>query len=301
MDGVRVRVPATTANLGPGFDCLGLALTLYNRIEAHEAESLRIDAEGEGAGVIPRDASNLVYQAMKRAYAAAGRACPSLFIRQVNAIPFGRGLGSSAAAVVGGLAAANALMGNPLDKGVLLKIAFSLEGHPDNAAPCLFGGLTAAAVERGEVRYARALPDERFSFAAMIPDFELPTKKARGALPESYPQADAVQNVGWAVLMYAALEQGRADLLKTASQDKLHQPYRKALVPGFDEANACAVDAGAFAAFLSGAGPTIMAVFERSDEGFMRRLDEGLRGVSGDWKALRLECCQEGVAVKHGG
>lgn len=301
MEGVKVRVPATSANLGPGFDCLGLALTLYNRLEAHEDVGLRIEVEGEGAELIPRDASNLAYQAMKRAYEAAGRECPGFFIRQINAIPFSKGLGSSAAAVVGGLAAANALMGNPLEKQTLLKIALSLEGHPDNAAPCLFGGLTAAAVDGGEVQYARTVPDGRFCFAALIPDFELPTKKARQALPDMYSKHDSVYNVGRAVLMYAALEQGRGDLLKTACQDKLHQPYRKAMIPGWEDVNACAADMGALATFLSGAGPAVMAVFDRADEGFLHRLEEGLCGIAGNWRALRLECCQEGATVKHGG
>lgn len=123
MESVKVRIPATSANLGPGFDCLGLALNLYNRIEAHEDDSLRIDIEGEGTGLLPADASNLAYRAMKRAFEAAGRVCRGFFIRQVNAIPLSRGLGSSAAAIVGGLSAANALMGNQLDKEELLRIA----------------------------------------------------------------------------------------------------------------------------------------------------------------------------------
>lgn len=301
MEGVKVRVPATSANLGPGFDCLGLALNLYNRLEAHEEEGLRIDIEGEGAGFLPADAANLAYQAMKRAYEAAGRKCPGLFIRQVNAIPLSSGLGSSAAAIVGGLVAANALMGGPLDKMELLRIACEMEGHPDNATPCLLGGLTAAVMEGGEVQYARTLPHGRFGFAAMVPQFELSTKKARSVLPESYARADAVQNIGRAVLMYAALEQGRAELLRTASRDRIHQPYRKALIPGWDDASACAVDAGALAVFLSGAGPAVMAVYDCPDEGFMKRLEEGLPGAHGSWRAIRLECCQEGATVKHGG
>lgn len=301
MDSVKVRVPATSANLGPGFDCLGLALNLYNKLEAHEEEELRIDTEGEGAGILPGDASNLVYQAMKRAYEAAGRKCHGMFIRQVNAIPLSSGLGSSAAAIVGGLLAANALMGGPLDKQELLRIATQMEGHPDNVTPCLMGGLTASVVEDGEVYYTRTLPDARFGFAAMTSTLELSTKKARSVLPDAYPRADAVQNVGRAVLMYAALEQGLHSLIKTASRDRLHQPYRKALIPGWEDVNACAIDAGALAVYLSGAGPTVMAVYDCGDEGFMHRLEEGLGGVSGNWKALRLECCEEGATIKKGG
>lgn len=301
MEGVKVRVPATSANLGPGFDCLGLALNLYNKLEVHEDDKLRIDVEGDGAELIPADASNLTYRAMKRVYESAGLDCPGFFIRQVNAIPLARGLGSSAAAIVGGLVAANALLDNALDKHELARIACSLEGHPDNVVPCLLGGLAASAMEDNEVFYARTLPHELFSFAAMVPVFALSTKKARQALPDSYPRADAVRNVGRAVLMYAALEQGRGDIMKAASSDRLHQPYRKALIPGWDDVNACAVDAGALAVYLSGAGPTVMAIFDRQDEGFMRRLEDELCGLTEKWKALRLECCHEGATVKHGG
>lgn len=301
MDGVKVKIPATSANLGPGFDCLGLALNLYNRLEVHTDDKLRIETEGDGAQLIPTDASNLTYQAMKRAYEAVGRECPGFFIRQISAIPFSKGLGSSASAIVGGLVAANALMGSPLDKHDLLKIACAIEGHPDNVTPCLFGGLTATVMDGTEIHFARTLPDERFCYAAMVPDFELPTKSARKALPDSYSKADTVQNVGRAVLMYAALEQGMSTALRTASRDKIHQPYRKPLIPAWDDVTASATDSGALAVCLSGAGPTIMAIFERQDDGFMHRLQHSLDGLPDRWKALKLECCQEGTIVKKGG
>lgn len=301
MDGVKVRVPATSANLGPGFDCLGLALNLYNKLEAREDDRLTIVSEGEGARYIPADSSNLTYQAMKGAYEAAGRKCPGLFIRQINAIPLSRGLGSSAAAIVGGLVAANALMGNPLDRQELLQIATKLEGHPDNVAPCLYGGLTAAVQDGGQVHLARVLPDPRFAFAAMVPEFDLSTKKARQALPESYSKADAVHNVGHAVLMYAALHLGLGHQLKAACQDRLHQPYRKGLIPGWDDVNSAAIDAGALAVYLSGAGPTVMAVYDRQDGDFIHRLEQGLCSLVYRWDVLRLECCQEGATVKRRG
>lgn len=301
MEGVKIRVPATSANLGPGFDCLGVALNLYNRLEVHEDDRLRIESEGEGAALIPADASNLTYRAMKRAYEAAGRQCPHFFIRQVNAIPLARGLGSSAAAIVGGLVAANALMGNPLPKHALARIACALEGHPDNVVPCLYGGLAASAMDGDEVHYALAQPHERFHFAAMAPDFGLPTKAARQALPDVYPKADAVQNVGRAVLMYAALTQGDAALLSAACRDRLHQPYRKALIPEWDDVNACAADNGALAVCLSGAGPTVMAVYDCEDDGFPRRLENALEGLTRKWRVFRLECSREGTTVRHGG
>lgn len=298
MDAVKVRVPATSANLGAGFDCLGIALNLYNRLEAHEDDGLRIEMQGEGAGLIPTDASNLIHAAMKRAYEAAGRPCPGFFIRQVSAVPLSSGLGSSAAAIVGGLVAANALMGDPLDDAELLRIACAIEGHPDNVTPCLLGGLTVSVMDGGAVRCARIAPHERFRFAAMVPSFRLSTQKARQVLPDTVSRADAVRNVGRAVLMAAALEQGLCDALRTACDDRLHQPYRKALIPGWDDVTASAADAGALGVYLSGAGPTMMAIYDGKDEGFPRRLADALEGVQGDWKVHRLECCPEGAAVK---
>ncbi len=294
---VRVRVPASSANLGPGFDCLGLALNLYNTLEAREGDRLVIVTEGDGAQYIPSDESNLTYQAMRRVYDEAGRKCPGLFIRQVNNIPLSRGLGSSAAAIVGGLVAANALLGGPMGSMELLRLATAIEGHPDNVAPCLLGGLTAAVADGDRVHCARALPDARFAFAAMVPNFDLSTKKARQALPESYSKADAVHNVGRAVLMFAALQQGLAGELREASQDRMHQPYRKGLIPGWDEVNAAAYEAGALAVCLSGAGPTVMAVYDRQEGAFLHRLQNGLHGLAHRWDVLGLECCHEGAVV----
>ncbi len=298
MERVRVRVPATSANLGPGFDCLGLALNLYNSVEAHEDDRLVIVTEGNGAQFIPSDGSNLTYQSMKRVYDTVGRRCSGLFIRQGSNIPLSRGLGSSAAAIVGGLVAANALLGGPLGNMELLRLATAIEGHPDNVTPCLLGGLTAAVADGDRVRCARALPDARYAFAAMVPSFDLSTKKARQALPDNYAKADAVHNVGRAVLMFAALQQGLAGELKAASQDRMHQPYRKGLIPGWDDVNTAAEEAGALAVYLSGAGPTVMAVYDKKEEGFIDQLEEGLKGLSHRWDVLSLACCQEGATVK---
>ena len=300
MNSVKVRVPATSANLGPGFDCLGIALNLYNKLEVHENDTLHIEIEGGNHLHIPCDGSNLVYQAMKKAYEAAGKDCPNFFILQTNAIPLCRGLGSSAAAIVGGLLAANALMGAPLDKAELARLAAAIEGHPDNVVPCLFGGLTAAATDDGVVSYARTLPSPRYAYAAILPEYDLSTIRARMVLPESYTRADAVYNVGHAALMYAALEQGLDDVLGKACGDRLHQPYRKEIVPGWEDITNLAWESGALAVFLSGAGPTVMAIYLKEDDGFMRRLEAGFSGLTHGWKALRLECCADGAYAKHG-
>jgi homoserine kinase len=301
MNSVKVRTPATSANLGPGFDCLGIALNVYNRLEIHEDDRLRIEIEGGGSNPhIPRDGSNLVYQSMKKAYEEAGKDCPNFFILQNNSIPLSRGLGSSAAAIVGGLLAANALMGAPFDKPELARMATSIEGHPDNVVPCIFGGLTAAVLDGGNVCYARTLPSSRYAYAAILPEYDLSTRKARLVLPESYSRADTVFNVGHAVMMYAALEQGLDDVLRLACRDRLHQPYRKAIVPGWDDINALAWDCGALAVFLSGAGPAVMAVYAKEDDGFLRKLEAGFPALTNGWKAMRLECSEEGASTKQG-
>ncbi len=293
---VRVQVPASSANLGPGFDCLGLALGLYNRLAAREADRLCIEIDGD-TPFVPRDGSNLVVVAMKRAYAEAGRPFPNLHLHQSDDIPLSRGLGSSAAAIVAGLAAANALLGNPFDQPKLLRMATAIEGHPDNVAACLYGGLTAAVAQDGDVLCVRALPSPRYAFAALLPDYDLPTRKARAVLPARYSKADAVFNVGHAVLMYAALEQGRDDVLRRACEDRLHQNYRKALIPGWDDVLSLAWRVGALSVFLSGAGPTILAVYPAADALFVPRLAEGFTQGALKWRALALRCSAEGARV----
>ncbi len=293
---VRVQVPASSANLGPGFDCLGLALGLYNRLTVREADCLRIETDGDSP-FVPRDGSNLVVVAMKRAYAEAGRPFPNLYLHQSDDIPLSRGLGSSAAAIVAGLAAANALLGNPFDQPQLLRMATGIEGHPDNVAACLYGGLTAAVAQDGDVLCVRALPSPRYAFAALLPHYDLSTRKARAVLPARYSRADAVFNVGHAVLMYAALEQGRDDVLRRACEDRLHQDYRKALIPGWDDVLSLAWRHGALSVFLSGAGPTVLAVYPAQDALFVPRLTEGLAQDAHRWRALALRCSAEGARV----
>lgn len=264
---VQVRVPATTANLGAGFDVLGLALTLYNEVHLSVPASgpaLAILNEGEGADSLPTDKRHLICQVVARTFKKARKPLPkSLELRLVNRIPLARGLGSSSAAIVGGIAAANAAAGNVLSQDDMLALATEIEGHPDNVAPALLGGLTASAVSGGKVASVswkdRALFKD-LKFVVAVPDFQLSTKKARAVLPAKVSRADAIFNVGRAALLLAALKEQRHDLLSTALEDRLHQPYRKKLIPGFDAALAAAQKAGAFGACLSGAGPTLLAV-----------------------------------------
>jgi homoserine kinase len=258
---VKVTVPATTSNLGPGFDCLGLALDLRNELtlELHDERGRpTVEIEGEGAKTLPRDERNLLVQAAKLSLSPSlpGR----LVFKAVNRVPLARGLGSSAAAVVAGLWAGAHLFGTlRRSEDELEGLAVSLEGHPDNVAPCVHGGLTASLTIAGRPRATRLNIHPSLSAVVCVPAFELATKKARAALPKKVPLADAVYNSARAILLARALETGRTHSLAEFMDDRLHQPYRAKLVPGLREALAAALRAGAAGAALSGSGPTVFA------------------------------------------
>lgn len=292
---ISIRVPATSANLGPGFDCLGLALGLYNYLDVEPANALSIQARGEGAAFIPANESNLTYQSMLRAYETAGRKVPPVRLVQRNALPVSRGLGSSATGIVSGVFAANEMMGGVLDMEEMLRIATEMEGHPDNVAPCLLGGLTASMLQDGRVYTQRARVASCWKFAAMVPDFVLSTKKARAVLPDTYPRAAAVGNIARALFMYEALQQDDAHMLAVASADAIHQPYRSTLIPEWDDVRSAAGAAGAAAVFLSGAGPTIMSIYHRQTPEYLPRLKGRLKALKGGWKVLDLECDATGT------
>jgi len=254
-----VQVPATTANLGPGYDCLGLALGLHNEVTLTQADALSVQIEGEGADTLARDGSHLVLVAAAAACAAAGREPPPLALRQVNRIPLARGLGSSSAAIVGGIVGANELLGLGLSARQMLEVAAAVEGHPDNVAPALLGGLTVCCATEGGVLVERLEVAPGLSCVVAVPDFEVATHQARGALPDIVPHADAVFNLCRSGLVVAALVSGDFALLGEAMRDRLHQPYRARLVPGMDETIAAALGAGAHGAALSGSGSTVAA------------------------------------------
>jgi homoserine kinase len=255
---IRVIVPATSANLGPGFDTLGLALGIYNELEVGLSDRPHLTVHGEGKGLLPEDEGNLVYRAA-RAVADAVGAGVAFHLRCWNRIPLSRGLGSSAAAIVGGLVGANEMLGRPLDRAQLASLAARLEGHPDNVVPALVGGITAAVVEDGTAHWVRLPAQDLPAAVVAIPDFEIPTALARKRLPDRVPREDAVFNVGRTALLVGALAAGRWDLLEVAMEDRLHQPYRKPLVPGFEDVRAAAREAGALGVVLSGAGPSLLA------------------------------------------
>lgn len=259
---VRVSVPATAANLGPGFDCLGLALGLRDELEAEVlAGGLTVEVRGSGAGAVPLDEGHLVVQAMRAGFAAMQAPPPGLRLTCENVVPHARGLGSSAAAIVGGLVLARALVTEGtalLTDDALLDLAVGIEGHPDNVAPALLGGLVISGRdETGEVYAARTALDPRVSAVLFVPPDPVSTQTARGLLPDVVPHADAASNAGRAALLVAALA-GRPELLWAATRDALHQEYRRPALP----ASLALVDrlrADRVPAVVSGAGPTVLA------------------------------------------
>ncbi len=262
MKKVSVSTPASTANLGAGFDCLGLALNLRNVVDLWDTGrggGLEIDVEGEGEDLLPTDDTNLVYRAADRVFTRVGKRPAGLLrLHAVNGIPLGSGMGSSAATIVGGLVAANALVEGGLSREELLRLAYEMEGHPDNAAAALYGGLTLVSAA-GDELMARALPVPPMRVAIALPELRLSTAEARAALPAQVPLADAVYNLGHALFTVQALSSGDEALLRWAVSDRLHQPYRQRLIPGYATVVTEARKAGAVAVALSGAGPSLVA------------------------------------------
>jgi homoserine kinase len=289
---VHVRVPATSANLGPGFDALGLALALHNEVEAREWDGVTVEVEGEGAGRLPTTADNVVARGVRLAYEAAGRPFKGVALRCVNRVPTARGLGSSAAAWVGGLAAGNALCGGGLSRDALLALATRAEGHPDNVAAALLGGLTVSCASGDGTVTAVSLPvPARLTWIALIPETTSSTAEARAVLPASVPRADAVFNVQRVALLLAALQSGRPDALAPALDDRLHQPYRLALFPWMPAVVAAARGAGALGCVLSGAGPALLAVVAGDDGAVGAAMERALRtaGLAGTARALPVD------------
>jgi homoserine kinase len=258
--GAAVLVPGTSANLGPGFDSFGLALNIFNRFEAEVADEWSVRVEGEGEGVLRTDAKNRVAQAMARAFAEAGRPELRAAIDCVNRIPLGNGLGSSAAAVVGGLMVGERLAGVELGQQRILELAAEMEGHPDNVAAALVGGFTVCWTDGGRPRFARFQPARGLAAVVVVATGELSTTTARAMLPEAVPHADAAFNVAHAGLLAASIATGRPELLGAALSDRLHEQYRATAVSDLQAVHDILRNAGAAGVALSGAGPTVIGL-----------------------------------------
>lgn len=261
-----VRVPASSANLGPGFDALGLALDIPLTVRFRASVQLDILATGRDAEFIPPGENNLIYQTALKVAGDVGRALPPIAMRIQNEIPLGRGLGSSAAALVAGVVIADALLGLNWSKDRLLDEAARIEGHPDNVAACVLGSIVASAIDNhGTARAIRLDLPDWCGVSVVVPDFVLPTSEARQVLPSSYSKADAIFNVQRSALLIAALCTGHRDAFPTALEDRFHQPYRARLVPGLTEILELRAP-GLLGCALSGAGPSVLVFYERGHD-----------------------------------
>lgn len=257
---IKVQVPATSANMGPGFDSMGVALSLYNTMSLEATEKdVVVDILGEQPQRLVNPNHHLIVETIDKLFLLAGKERKGLHLICENVIPFARGLGSSSAAIVAGLYGANGLLGNVFSEDELIKIATEIEGHPDNVVPAVCGGFTVACLGDGGVRHIKCdIPDHIQAIVA-IPDFKLSTSKARAALPQDVPMRDAVFNMSRTAMVVAAAMRQDFALWGEMMEDRLHQPYRFPLIPGANQVVAGAKDAGAISCVLSGAGPTMIA------------------------------------------
>ncbi|WP_104092427.1 homoserine kinase [Arthrobacter sp. GMC3] len=310
-----VQVPGTSANLGPGFDSLGMAVSLYDTLcvstladtnDAGGSAGLEFDLRGEGVAELPRDATHLVVKAMDLAFARLGYRRGGLLIAAENVLPHGRGLGSSASAIVAAIMAANALVepADQQDSAWILQLASEMEGHPDNVAPAIFGAVAISWRDGESYSSARVAPSEAVIPVVAIPNFEVKTELARGLLPAAVPHGDAAANSGRAALLIHALKDA-PDLLHAGTRDYLHQDYRSAAMP--ESATLVArLRAGGHAAFISGAGPTVMALANGVQEAdamvaFINSLgrdDENAANSGVSWRVLKLSVDLEGAKVE---
>ncbi len=293
---IKIQIPATSANLGAGFDALGLAVSYYNYINMEESDGVEISSLDSTP--VPTDESNLIFSTAKTLFEICGRDFHGLKIEQTNNIPMTRGLGSSSACIIGGLFGANTLMGNPLSFDDLVNLSAQIEGHPDNTAPALLGGIVTAVFDGKIVHWVKQEVHTKLKFVAIIPDFEMKTEKARQCLPSEVSHKDAVYNLSRAALFSASLLTGKYENLRTACHDKLHQPYRLELIPHSRDVFDAAYSLGAYAVYLSGAGPTLMAIVDESNEFFAgkMRFDLDLMGLN-NWQVKELSIDNIGTTL----
>ncbi|MDO5125989.1 MAG: homoserine kinase [Ruminococcus sp.] len=292
----RIQIPATSANLGAGFDALGLALTYYNYVEMEESDHIDI-ASSDGLD-IPTDERNLIYISARDLFNVCGKKLDGLKLRQTNTIPMARGLGSSSACIIAGLVGANKMLGDPLTKDDLVDLSAQIEGHPDNTAPALLGGIVTAVFDGRKVHWVKQEVFTKLKFVAIIPDFELKTELARACLPKEIAHNDAVYNLSRAALFSASLLTGKFENLRTAVDDRLHQPYRMELIPHCKDVFDIAYTHGAYGAYISGAGPTIMAIVDENNTYFAGKMKFSLdnAGLSG-WQVHEFRIDNDGTKI----
>ncbi|NDO47744.1 homoserine kinase [Clostridium sp. MD294] len=296
---IHIKVPATSANMGPGFDSIGVALQLYNHLWFEQIEEgLEIIVKRKHEIEIPTDKNNLIYKTMVDFFAETGNVMPPVRLIQEDYIPMVRGLGSSAACIVAGLLAANHLSGCHYSKEELSQIAAKIEGHPDNSNPALFGGMVVGATDYNEMRHVRLDLPSDLVFAIMVPNFPVSTHDARRVLPSTYDRSDAVFNASRAALLVASIYSGNYENLSMAMQDSIHQPYRSQLIPDMERIFKAAKNYGALGAYLSGAGSTLMAVLtDKQAETFQYKMAAYLKAIPNEWQLTLLKPDEKGAQL----
>ncbi|MDF2614061.1 MAG: homoserine kinase [Clostridia bacterium] len=293
---IKVKVPATTANMGPGFDSIGMALSMYNIVYAEEIDKGFEIIIQDGNKQIPTDETNLIYKTIDFFYRNIGKDMPAIRLIQQDSIPHTRGLGSSAACIVAGLHIGNALSKSFFSKEELVQMAAQIEGHPDNTTPALLGGMTIGAMNASDMKYVKIKVAENIHFAVMIPEFTLSTELARSVLPKQVTIKDAIFNSSRAALLAASMITGDIDNLSLAMEDRLHQPYRAKLIPNMEAIIREAKSYGAKGAYLSGAGPSLIAVI-KNVVAFRKEMAEYLNTLQDKWQVQMLQVDNEGAKV----
>ncbi len=295
---IKVRIPATTANMGPGFDALGMALNLYNDIEVEEKNGETLIFND---GVLSKEdyRENMIYDSIVKTLDRYNYKYEGFKINVSKCeIPICRGLGSSSACIVGGIYAANAIMGNTMSLDDIIDLATEFEGHPDNVVPAIAGGMVTSLVDGGKVNYSKVKVPSSIRFVSMIPSIQVSTEKARAVMPDSYSRTDCVYSLCRSAMLISAFNNEELDKLRVCFGDRIHQPYRKTLIDNADAIFSKASELGALGEFISGSGSTLMAVVKEEDcDKFQQEIGKYLSQLNGDWRAVVLEPDFQGVRL----
>lgn len=294
---VTIKVPASSANMGPGFDSLGIALGMYNIIKVSETDSGFTVVTGKDRRIIPGNENNLIYRAMNKVFYEAGYTPKGIRISQQSNIPVTRGLGSSSACIIGGMLGANVLAGRPFTYEKILDFAAEMEGHPDNVTPALYGGFCTSVFENGTVYKTSTKITQPIRFAVMFPDYPMPTRESRKVVPDNFSKEDAVYNISHTALLVSALSSGKLDLLKFAAKDKMHQQYRMNCIDGVDDIFRLSDNLGSYATYLSGSGPTVVSLIDSDNKKFADEMNKYFVTNLSGWRCKSLVIDNVGAVV----
>lgn len=297
MTKVKVRIPATTANMGPGFDTLGMALKLYNEIEVEEVDR-QTEIYNNNLKSEEDFKDNLIYKSIAETMDRQKYPYSGFKINVIRCdIPISRGLGSSSACIVGGIAAANAIMGNSMNLGDIIDLATKIEGHPDNVVPAVLGGMVVSLKVGEEIKYSKVSIPNKLKFVAMIPSFQVSTALSRKVLPDTYLKEDCIFNISRSAMLISALYNSEFDKLRICFGDRVHQPYRKNLIKNSDAIFKKSRELGSVGEFISGSGSTLMAVLDGNVDEFIKAMREFLDELEDKWNVISLEPDLEGVKI----